>query len=107
VGTCIREKILARLQNWQCGSGGQSSGPVSVSSSEGRLTVFPAFRSFHFPELVNPVVYALGGIKTNWRAGEMAQWVRTLTALPKVLGSNLSNHVVAHNHPLLVLSEDS
>jgi hypothetical protein len=32
-------------------------------------------------------------------AGEMAQWVRSLTALPKVLSSNLSNHMVAHNHP--------
>ena len=28
-------------------------------------------------------------------AGEMAQQVRALTALPKVL----SNHMVAHNHP--------
>ena len=30
--------------------------------------------------------------------GEMAQRVRTLTALPKVLSSNPSNHRVAHNH---------
>jgi hypothetical protein len=30
--------------------------------------------------------------------GEMAQWVRALTALPKVLGSIPSNHMVAHNH---------
>jgi hypothetical protein len=28
-------------------------------------------------------------------AGEMTQWVR---ALPKVLSSNLSNHMVAHSH---------
>ena len=32
------------------------------------------------------------------RAGEMAQRVRALTALPKVLSSNPSN-MVAHNHP--------
>jgi large subunit ribosomal protein L17e len=32
-------------------------------------------------------------------AGEMALWVRALTALPKVLSSNPSNHMVAHNHP--------
>jgi hypothetical protein len=32
-------------------------------------------------------------------AGEMAQWLRALTALPKVLSSNPSNHMVAHNHP--------
>jgi hypothetical protein len=31
-------------------------------------------------------------------AGEMAQQVRALTALPKVMSSNLSNHMVAHNH---------
>ena len=32
-------------------------------------------------------------------AGEMAQWLRALIALLKVLSSNLSNHMVAHNHP--------
>jgi hypothetical protein len=31
-------------------------------------------------------------------AGEMAQRLRALTALPKVLSSNPSNHIVAHNH---------
>jgi hypothetical protein len=30
-------------------------------------------------------------------AGEMAQQVRALTALPEVLSSNPSNHMVAHN----------
>jgi hypothetical protein len=32
-------------------------------------------------------------------AGEMAQWLRALTALPEVLSSNPSNYMVAHNHP--------
>jgi len=31
-------------------------------------------------------------------AGEMAQWLRALTALPEVLSSNPSNHMMAHNH---------
>ena len=31
-------------------------------------------------------------------AGEMAQWLRALTALLKILSSNPSNHVVVHNH---------
>jgi hypothetical protein len=31
-------------------------------------------------------------------AGEMAQRLRALTAFPKVLSSNPSNHMVAHNH---------
>ncbi|EDL00620.1 mCG1042693, partial [Mus musculus] len=32
------------------------------------------------------------------KAGEMAQWLRALTALPEVLSSIPSNHMVAHNH---------
>jgi hypothetical protein len=32
-------------------------------------------------------------------ADEMGQQVRALTALLKVLSSNPSNHMVAHNHP--------
>ena len=32
-------------------------------------------------------------------AGEMAQQVRALTALPGVLSSNTKNHMVAYNHP--------
>jgi hypothetical protein len=35
----------------------------------------------------------------NYRAGEMAQWLRALTALLKVLSSNPRNHMVAYNHP--------
>ena len=31
-------------------------------------------------------------------AGEMAQWLRALPALPKVLSSIPGNHMVAHNH---------
>jgi hypothetical protein len=31
-------------------------------------------------------------------AGEMAQQLRALTALPKVLSLIPSNHMVAHNH---------
>jgi DNA repair protein RadC len=38
-------------------------------------------------------------LRTTTRAGELAQWVRALTALSKVLSSNPSNHMVAHNHP--------
>jgi hypothetical protein len=32
-------------------------------------------------------------------AGEVAQGLRALTALLKVLSSDPSNHMVAHNHP--------
>jgi hypothetical protein len=47
------------------------------------------------------------------RAGEMAQWLRALTALLKVLSSSPSKHMVAHNHhwwdlmPSSGVSEDS
>jgi hypothetical protein len=30
-------------------------------------------------------------------AGEMAQWLRALTALPEVLSSIPSNHIMAHS----------
>jgi hypothetical protein len=36
--------------------------------------------------------------KSVLRAGEMAQRLRALTALPKVLSSNPSNRMVAYNH---------
>jgi hypothetical protein len=38
-------------------------------------------------------------LKNSRGAEEMAQWVRALTALPKVLSSNPSNHMVAHKPP--------
>jgi hypothetical protein len=37
--------------------------------------------------------------KLNIGAAEMAQRLRAVTALPKVLNSNPSNRMVAHNHP--------
>jgi hypothetical protein len=37
-------------------------------------------------------------LKYAHEAGEMAQTVRALTALPKVLSSNPRNHMVANNH---------
>jgi hypothetical protein len=40
----------------------------------------------------------LGKKKEEKGAGEIAQWLRALTALPEVLSSIPSNHMVAHNH---------
>jgi len=37
-------------------------------------------------------------LKNKNQAGEMTQRLEALTALPEVLSSNPSNHVVAHNH---------
>jgi hypothetical protein len=39
--------------------------------------------------------------RNNLGAGEMAQWLRVPTALPKVQSSNPSNHMVAHNTTIL------
>jgi hypothetical protein len=36
--------------------------------------------------------------KTDSRAGEIAQRLRALAALPEVMSSIPSNHMVAHNH---------
>jgi hypothetical protein len=48
----------------------------------------------------SPGIHADGVlIYKKYRAGEMAQWVRAPTALPKVVSSISSNHMVAHNHP--------
>jgi hypothetical protein len=38
-------------------------------------------------------------ISKNLGVREMAQWLRATTALPKVMSSNPSNHMVVHNHP--------
>ena len=38
-------------------------------------------------------------LENYMRAAEMAQWLRALTALLKVLSSISSNHMVAHNYP--------
>ena len=49
----------------------------------------------------------------NQGSEEMVQWLRALTALPEVLSSTPSNHVVDHNHlqwdltPSSGVSEDS
>jgi hypothetical protein len=45
------------------------------------------------------IIFALNTyLKVVNRAGEMAQRLRVPTALPKVMSSNPSNHMVAHNH---------
>jgi hypothetical protein len=36
--------------------------------------------------------------KQKQKTGEMAQQLRALTALPEILSSNPSNHMMAHNH---------
>jgi hypothetical protein len=43
--------------------------------------------------------HLISDLKKKRGAGEMAQRLRALTALLKVLSSNPSNHMMAHNHP--------
>jgi hypothetical protein len=57
-------------------------------------------RTARQPELHRETLSQKTNKKTKkTRVGKMAQQVRALTALPKVLSSNSSNHMVAHNHP--------
>jgi hypothetical protein len=55
---------------------------------------------FWYPSLISPVLHTMDNflLKIRRRAGEIAQWLRALTALPKVLSSIPSNHMMAHNH---------
>jgi hypothetical protein len=39
-----------------------------------------------------------GNLKKEYRAREMAQWLRALIALPEVPVLIPSNHMVAHSH---------
>jgi hypothetical protein len=38
-------------------------------------------------------------LEIHIRTEEMVQQLKAMTALPKVMSSNPSNHIVAHNHP--------
>jgi predicted MarR family transcription regulator len=55
------------------------------------LRLFSAAAAYCF--IKKPMLY-----KNNFRAGEMVQQLRELTALLKVLSSNPSNHMVSHKH---------
>jgi hypothetical protein len=51
------------------------------------------------PEVMSSFAVDLGPLKIGYCwAGEMAQWLKALTALPEVLSSIPSNHMVAYNH---------
>jgi hypothetical protein len=51
-----------------------------------------------FIKLENDLAFSFLFKVSQLGAGEMAQWFRALTALPEVLSSIPSNHMVAHNH---------
>ena len=62
---------------------------------EFELTAATMQVSMQFPKQLNKEKNVM---KSNYRDGEMAQWLRALTALPDILSSIPSNHMVAHNH---------
>jgi hypothetical protein len=66
--------------------------PEIKLTASGPATLLPP----HWPASWKKNMHNIKGC--GW-AGEMAQWVGALTALLKVLSSNPSNHMVAHNHP--------
>ena len=63
------------------------------------LSVCPPRKDAALEKLGKGKLLSIQEVKTFPGAGEMAQQVRTLTALPKkVLNSIPSNHRVAHSH---------
>jgi hypothetical protein len=50
------------------------------------------------PCLYKQIFLKLYFLKKLCRGWRHAQWLRAVTALPEVLGSIPSNHMVAHNH---------
>jgi hypothetical protein len=62
------------------------------------LCEFKAGSTDKFQDSQNYYTEKLCFKKERERAEEMAQWSRVPTALPKVMSSNSSNHVMAHNH---------
>jgi hypothetical protein len=57
----------------------------------------PDFRKVICPTKLS-ILYTNISSQAIYRAGEIAQQLRALTTLPKVLSSNPSNHMMAHNH---------
>ena len=47
--------------------------------------------------LAKQIPQATASMEDGW-TGVMAQWLKAPTALPEVLSSNPSNHMLAHNH---------
>jgi hypothetical protein len=59
------------------------------------LCVFPQSCELPFSQCI---VLVFQSLFINIGVGEMAQWLRALTALPEILSSDPINHMVAHNH---------
>ena len=76
-----------------CGGGGGEMPQRIKTLFQGTRALFPGAHTKRFVQLI--VLRMLIVSPQNYPSG-LERW---LTALPKVLGSNLSNHMVAHNHP--------
>jgi hypothetical protein len=61
------------------------------------LVWFLSFSVFSISKQNNDIVLLYIKKKRN-RAGEMAEWLRALSALPEFLSSIPRSHMVAHNH---------
>ena len=68
--------------------------------SQSQLNVF-LYKSCQRHDIYSHQLYAKTNVSIRvcvCGAGEVAQRLRALTVVPKVLSSNPSNHMVAHNH---------
>jgi hypothetical protein len=70
--------------------------PVPVTVGRGKGTVVPYCAEVDTVLISNEVDTWCIAYRKPSQAGDMAQWLRALTALPEVLSSNPSNHMVAH-----------
>jgi hypothetical protein len=68
--------------------------PRQIHVSVSKYTFYIHMTLFSFLKVLPSVSI----LEIHLRAGEMAQWLRALTALPEVLSSIPSNHMMAHNH---------
>ena len=98
---------------WLLGSEPRTSGRAVSAPNRWAISPAPVFiffkhssNSCKWKPLGGGVLWAsyyplfTGWVKSKYPgAGEMAQQSRALSTLPKVLSSNPSNHMVAHNHP--------
>jgi hypothetical protein len=101
-GGCCRGGAVAKSAGCFCRGPGFCSQPAAPANSSSM-----GFNAFFWLLYANPHPHIHTIIKVNLvfkssllggGAGEMAQWLRALTALPGVLSSNPSNHMVAHTH---------
>jgi hypothetical protein len=90
--------LLAKIKSSELGVS-QTGSDFSCNIHTGYLASGSISESWQWLQEAGNLRILTFQIKEHRRAEEMAQQLRALNALPRVLSSNPSNHIVAHNHP--------